>query len=121
MKKAGRRGKQLRKREGEWEWLKNYRVWDANRKIFLYPENWTEPELRLPARFRALSGRNGGIHSRKMRCEGKAQAHSQVGAPEKRHGPVHRQKPNGRSRRCTDSGPRSGKRPISRRFGRRRV
>ena len=29
-----------------------YRVWDANRKIFLYPENWIEPELRLPTRFR---------------------------------------------------------------------
>jgi SpoVK/Ycf46/Vps4 family AAA+-type ATPase len=53
MKKAGRQGKQLRKTEGEWEWLKNYRVWDANRKIFVYPENWTEPELRLPTRFRA--------------------------------------------------------------------
>jgi hypothetical protein len=53
MKKAGRHGKQLRKTEGEWEWLKNYRVWDANQKIFVYPENWIEPELRLPARFRA--------------------------------------------------------------------
>ena len=31
----------------EWQWMKNYRVWEANRKIFLYPENWTEPELRL--------------------------------------------------------------------------
>jgi len=29
-----------------WEWLKSYRVWEANRKIFLYPENWLEPELR---------------------------------------------------------------------------
>lgn len=27
-------------------WMKNYRVWEANRKIFLYPENWIEPELR---------------------------------------------------------------------------
>src|SRR5262245_4032922 len=26
--------------------MKNYRVWEANRKIFLYPENWIEPELR---------------------------------------------------------------------------
>ena len=51
MKKAGRQGKQVRKTEGEWEWLKNYRVWDANWKIFVYPENWTEAELRLPARF----------------------------------------------------------------------
>ena len=26
--------------------MKNYRVWEANRKIWLYPENWIEPELR---------------------------------------------------------------------------
>ncbi len=30
----------------EWAWQKNYRVWEANRKVFLYPENWLEPELR---------------------------------------------------------------------------
>ena len=30
----------------EWMWRKNYRVWEANRKVFLYPENWLEPELR---------------------------------------------------------------------------
>ncbi|HEX5026613.1 MAG TPA: neuraminidase-like domain-containing protein, partial [Agriterribacter sp.] len=30
-----------------WEWMKNYRVWEANRKVFLYPENWIEPDLRL--------------------------------------------------------------------------
>ena len=29
-----------------WEWMKRYRVWEANRKVFLYPENWLEPELR---------------------------------------------------------------------------
>lgn len=29
-----------------WEWRKNYRVWEAARKVFLYPENWLEPELR---------------------------------------------------------------------------
>lgn len=27
-------------------WRKFYRVWEANRKVFLYPENWIEPELR---------------------------------------------------------------------------
>ncbi len=27
-------------------WRKWYRVWEANRKVFLYPENWIEPELR---------------------------------------------------------------------------
>ncbi len=31
----------------EWEWMKNYRVWEANRKVFLYPENWLEPEFRM--------------------------------------------------------------------------
>jgi hypothetical protein len=30
----------------EWEWKKSYRVWEAARKVFLYPENWIEPELR---------------------------------------------------------------------------
>ncbi len=31
----------------EWkQWRKIYRVWEANRQIFLYPENWLEPELR---------------------------------------------------------------------------
>lgn len=30
----------------QWRWMKRYRVWEANRKVFLYPENWLEPELR---------------------------------------------------------------------------
>jgi hypothetical protein len=30
----------------EWAWRKNYRVWEANRKIFLYPENYLEPSTR---------------------------------------------------------------------------
>jgi peptidoglycan hydrolase-like protein with peptidoglycan-binding domain len=30
----------------QWQWMKSYRVWEANRKVFLYPENWIEPELR---------------------------------------------------------------------------
>jgi hypothetical protein len=29
-----------------WEWMQRYRVWEANRKVFLYPENWIEPPLR---------------------------------------------------------------------------
>lgn len=29
-----------------WLWMKRYRVWEANRKIFLFPENWLEPEFR---------------------------------------------------------------------------
>ncbi|HYF29883.1 MAG TPA: neuraminidase-like domain-containing protein [Chitinophagaceae bacterium] len=32
--------------ENEWEWRKNYRVWEANRKVFLWPENYIEPDLR---------------------------------------------------------------------------
>ena len=33
--------------EDWWAWMKRYRVWEANREIFLFPENWMEPELRL--------------------------------------------------------------------------
>ena len=51
-KKIQKPGKLRRKSDARWEWRKNYRVWDANRKTFLYPENWIEPELRLPAPFR---------------------------------------------------------------------
>jgi peptidoglycan hydrolase-like protein with peptidoglycan-binding domain len=29
-----------------WKWMRKYRVWEANRKVFLFPENWIEPELR---------------------------------------------------------------------------
>src|SRR5262249_28841974 len=29
-----------------WKWMRKYRVWEANRKVFLYPENWIEPELK---------------------------------------------------------------------------
>lgn len=30
----------------EWDWLRRYRLWEANRKVFIYPENWMVPELR---------------------------------------------------------------------------
>lgn len=29
-----------------WNWMQRYRVWEANRKVFLYPENWIEGNLR---------------------------------------------------------------------------
>ncbi|MCT8997229.1 Tc toxin subunit A-related protein [Chelativorans intermedius] len=29
----------------QWKWMRNYRVWEANRKVFVHPENWIEPEL----------------------------------------------------------------------------
>ncbi|MBA3542770.1 MAG: hypothetical protein H0T79_24345, partial [Deltaproteobacteria bacterium] len=36
----------------QWQWMKNFRVWQANRKVFLYPENWIEPEL-LPTEIKS--------------------------------------------------------------------
>src|SRR6266568_1411429 len=32
--------------ENVWLWMKRYRTWEANRKVFLYPENFLEPALR---------------------------------------------------------------------------
>ena len=32
--------------QSRWQWMQKYRVWEANRKVFLYPENWIEPSLR---------------------------------------------------------------------------
>jgi hypothetical protein len=30
----------------QWQWLQNFQVWVANRKVFLYPESYIRPELR---------------------------------------------------------------------------
>ena len=30
----------------QWEWMKRYRVWEANLKVFLFPENWLDASLR---------------------------------------------------------------------------
>jgi hypothetical protein len=30
----------------QWQWMSQYRVWEANREVFLFPENWIEPALR---------------------------------------------------------------------------
>jgi hypothetical protein len=30
----------------QWVWRRNYRVWEANRKVLVFPENWIRPELR---------------------------------------------------------------------------
>ncbi|HPI05164.1 MAG TPA: neuraminidase-like domain-containing protein [Saprospiraceae bacterium] len=32
--------------EAWWEWMMNYRIWEANRQIFVYPENYLFPTLR---------------------------------------------------------------------------
>ena len=29
-----------------WEWMRRYRVWEVNRKMFIWPENWLDPEFR---------------------------------------------------------------------------
>jgi SpoVK/Ycf46/Vps4 family AAA+-type ATPase len=33
-----------------WDWRRNYRVWEANRRVFVYPENWIEPDQRVSSR-----------------------------------------------------------------------
>ena len=32
--------------EKQWTWRAHYRLWEANRKVFLYPENFLDPGLR---------------------------------------------------------------------------
>jgi hypothetical protein len=32
--------------QDRWKWMQRYRLWEANRKVFLYPENWIESNLR---------------------------------------------------------------------------
>ena len=46
----------LSKKSTLWEWHVRYRVWDANRKIFVYPANWLEPDVVLPSSFRIALG-----------------------------------------------------------------
>lgn len=29
-----------------WSWMRSYRVWQANREVYLYPENYADPSLR---------------------------------------------------------------------------
>jgi hypothetical protein len=36
-------------RWSEWSWRQQYRLWEANRQVFLYPENYLLPELRPDA------------------------------------------------------------------------
>jgi hypothetical protein len=41
-----------------WDWMQSYRIWEANRKVFLFPENWLLPELRddKTSTFSAMEG-----------------------------------------------------------------
>jgi hypothetical protein len=40
-----------------WEWMSSYRLWEANRRVFVYPENYLNPSLRRSAspEFRQLT------------------------------------------------------------------
>jgi len=29
-----------------WAWMSRYRIWEVNRKLFIWPENWLDPEFR---------------------------------------------------------------------------
>jgi hypothetical protein len=41
-----------------WRWMRSYRVWLANLKVFLWPENWLAPEqLRIDGHVRHADGR----------------------------------------------------------------
>jgi len=35
-----------------WKWLSSFRVWMANAKVFLWPENWLNPDNGTAARRR---------------------------------------------------------------------
>lgn len=39
-------GQTLNLGDVEWDWMHQYRVWEANREVFLYPENYYDPTLR---------------------------------------------------------------------------
>jgi len=42
---VGAKQEDLLSRE-RWDWMKRYRAWEANRQVYLYPENWIVPSLR---------------------------------------------------------------------------
>jgi hypothetical protein len=43
---AGTRERAVAAVRAQWTWRRSYRVWEANRRIFLNPESYLEPELR---------------------------------------------------------------------------
>ncbi len=44
--------------ESWWDWIMDYRMWEANRKIFVYPENYLTPSIRQSktSLFKAVEG-----------------------------------------------------------------
>ncbi|MBC8070157.1 MAG: hypothetical protein IAG13_17620, partial [Deltaproteobacteria bacterium] len=55
----------------EWSWMSRYRVWEANRKVFLYPENYLEPALRgdVTPQFRTFIDEVSGSDGEPQRLE----------------------------------------------------
>ena len=62
----------------QWEWMKRYRIWEANREVFLYPERLAdrfpaaEPHRDLPE---ARAGGPPGPEHRGLPGDGGAQLH----------------------------------------------
>jgi AAA+ superfamily predicted ATPase len=49
---------EAREASRSWSWRKCYRVWEANRRVFLFPENWLQPDPRSTvAAFSALAAK----------------------------------------------------------------
>lgn len=48
-----------------WEWSKHYRTWEANRKVYLYPENYLDPQL-LPGASALYKKFTGDINAAKI-------------------------------------------------------
>ena len=46
---AARDGERRPPAWAQWQWMSQYRVWEANREVFLWPENWIDPTLRHDA------------------------------------------------------------------------
>ena len=42
----GGEGNALNAAEVEWSWMSHYRIWEANREVFLFPEKYFDPTLR---------------------------------------------------------------------------
>jgi hypothetical protein len=47
----------------EWKWMSRYRVWEAARKVFLWPENWLM-EPHRPSRSELFDGLDREVHQR---------------------------------------------------------
>lgn len=43
---TGGEGDALNAAEVEWSWMSHYRIWEANREVFLFPEKYFDPTLR---------------------------------------------------------------------------